>query len=54
MVLGSEEEEEDEDDEDEDDEEEQKSDGDMDEDDTLQTNMDEADKFRLPGAEEGE
>ncbi|XP_028280208.1 28S rRNA (cytosine(4447)-C(5))-methyltransferase [Parambassis ranga] len=39
---------------DEDDEEQQGSDGDMDEEDALQSNIDDADKFRLPGAEEAE
>ncbi|XP_023119536.2 probable 28S rRNA (cytosine(4447)-C(5))-methyltransferase isoform X2 [Amphiprion ocellaris] len=42
------------DDEEEDDEEEQKSDAEMDEDDTIQTNTDEGERFRLPGAEESE
>ncbi|TDH11685.1 hypothetical protein EPR50_G00063160 [Perca flavescens] len=37
-----------------DDEEEKKSETDMDEEDTVQANMDEMDKFRLPGAEESE
>ncbi|XP_073341757.1 28S rRNA (cytosine(4447)-C(5))-methyltransferase [Pagrus major] len=42
------------DDDDDDEEEEQKSDADMDEEDTVQANIDEMDKFRLPGAEESE
>uniref|UniRef100_A0A3B3C259 NOP2 nucleolar protein homolog (yeast) n=1 Tax=Oryzias melastigma TaxID=30732 RepID=A0A3B3C259_ORYME len=61
MDLGSEdddddeEEEEEEDDDDDDDEkDEQQEDADMDEDDTLQTNADEVDRFRLPGPEESE
>ncbi|XP_035862089.1 probable 28S rRNA (cytosine(4447)-C(5))-methyltransferase isoform X1 [Sander lucioperca] len=37
-----------------DDEDEKKSEADMDEEDTVQANMDEMDKFRLPGAEESE
>ncbi|XP_032374538.1 28S rRNA (cytosine(4447)-C(5))-methyltransferase isoform X2 [Etheostoma spectabile] len=37
-----------------DDEEEKKSEADMDEEDTVQANMDEMDKFRLPGVEESE
>ncbi|XP_070768045.1 28S rRNA (cytosine(4447)-C(5))-methyltransferase [Enoplosus armatus] len=58
MGLGSDEdddddEEDDGDDDDEnDDEDEKKSDADMDEEDTVQTNIDEMDQFRLPGAEE--
>lgn len=48
----------DEDDEEEDDDEDggedDKSDADMEEDDTVQTNIDEMDQFRLPGAEESE
>ncbi|KAF3692062.1 putative 28S rRNA (cytosine-C(5))-methyltransferase [Channa argus] len=57
MALGSDEDETDEEEEgtDEDDEdEEEKSDGDIDGEDTVQTNIDEMDKFRLPGAEESE
>lgn len=46
--------EEDEDDDDDDDDDENKSDADMDEEDTVQANIDEMDKFRLPGAEESE
>ena len=53
MGLGSDDEEE-EDDDDDDDEEDKKSDADMDEEDTLQTNIDEMDQFRLPGKEETE
>lgn len=48
---GEEEEEEDGDDED---DEEEKSVGDMEEEDTVQTNIDEMDQFRLPGAEDSE
>ncbi|KAM4580406.1 28S rRNA (cytosine(4447)-C(5))-methyltransferase [Odontesthes bonariensis] len=54
LDLGSDEDEEEEEDDDDDDEDEQESDADMDEDDTVQTNTDEGDKFRLPGAEERE
>ncbi|KAK2844731.1 hypothetical protein Q5P01_011390 [Channa striata] len=59
MALESEEDDTDEEEEgvDEEDEEEDKSDGDMDEEDeedAVQTNIDEMDKFRLPGAEESE
>nr|XP_046255124.1 probable 28S rRNA (cytosine(4447)-C(5))-methyltransferase isoform X2 [Scatophagus argus] len=43
-----------EDDGDDSEEEENKSDADMDEEDTVQTNLDEMDQFRLPGAEESE
>uniref|UniRef100_A0A7N6AVQ8 SAM-dependent MTase RsmB/NOP-type domain-containing protein n=1 Tax=Anabas testudineus TaxID=64144 RepID=A0A7N6AVQ8_ANATE len=55
MGLESDEDEEEEDDDDEE-EEEEESDGDMDEEeeDTIQTNIDEMDQFRLPGAEESE
>lgn len=42
------------DDDDEDDDEGKKSDAEMDEEDTVQTNIDEMDQFRLPGAEERE
>lgn len=38
----------------EDDDEDDQSDGDMEEEDTVQANIDEMDKFRLPGAEEAE
>ncbi|KAF6735215.1 putative 28S rRNA (cytosine-C(5))-methyltransferase [Oryzias melastigma] len=58
MDLGSEddddEEEEEDDDDDDDEKDEQQEDADMDEDDTLQTNADEVDRFRLPGPEESE
>ncbi|XP_039973434.1 probable 28S rRNA (cytosine(4447)-C(5))-methyltransferase [Xiphias gladius] len=59
MAVGSdevydEEEEDSEGDDDDDDDDEEKSDADMDEEDTLQTNIDEMDKFRLPRAEESE
>ncbi|XP_040900115.1 probable 28S rRNA (cytosine(4447)-C(5))-methyltransferase [Toxotes jaculatrix] len=54
-TMALDEDDDDDDDEDEDDdEEEEKSDDDMDEEDTVQTNIDEMDKFRLPGAEESE
>ncbi|XP_044064833.1 probable 28S rRNA (cytosine(4447)-C(5))-methyltransferase [Siniperca chuatsi] len=49
MALGSDDDDEEDDD---DDEEEKKSDADMDDEDTVQTNIDEMDQFRLPGAEE--
>ncbi|XP_008296407.1 28S rRNA (cytosine(4447)-C(5))-methyltransferase [Stegastes partitus] len=52
LDLESDDDEEDDDDDDDDDDDEQKSDAD--EDDTIQTNTDEGDKFRLPGAEESE
>ncbi|XP_056236189.1 probable 28S rRNA (cytosine(4447)-C(5))-methyltransferase [Seriola aureovittata] len=57
MALGSDDDDEEEDDEgddDDDDDDEEKSDADMDEEDTVQTNIDEMDIFRLPGAEETE
>lgn len=44
----------DDDDEDDDVEGEKKSDADTDEEDTVQANIDEMDRFRLPGAEESE
>lgn len=44
----------DDDEEDDDGDDENKSDSDMDEEDTVQANIDEMDKFRLPGAEESE
>ncbi|MED6238932.1 rRNA (cytosine-C5-)-methyltransferase nop2 [Ataeniobius toweri] len=50
MALSSDEDEE----EDDDDKNEQKSDSDMDEEDTIQTNIDDVDNFRLPSAEESE
>lgn len=53
-LESDEDEDEEEEDDDDDDEEEQKSDADMDEDDNIQTNTDEGDRFRLPGAEESE
>ncbi|CAN9513714.1 unnamed protein product [Ophioblennius macclurei] len=46
-------EDEEEDDDDDDEEGEEKSDADMDEEDTVQANIDDDEKFRLPGAEEG-
>uniref|UniRef100_A0A3B4UAH5 NOP2 nucleolar protein n=1 Tax=Seriola dumerili TaxID=41447 RepID=A0A3B4UAH5_SERDU len=54
MALGSDDDDEEEDDEGDDDDDEEKSDADMDEEDTVQTNIDEMDKFRLPGAEDTE
>lgn len=59
MDLGSDDDDDDDDDEeeekdDDDEDDEDKSDGDMEEEDTVQTNIDEMDKFRLPGAEEAE
>ncbi|XP_042345256.1 probable 28S rRNA (cytosine(4447)-C(5))-methyltransferase [Plectropomus leopardus] len=61
LALGSDEDVDDDDDDDDDDEEDEdedeegkKSDADMDEEDTVQANIDEMDKFRLPGAEESE
>ncbi|KAG7217002.1 hypothetical protein INR49_001656 [Caranx melampygus] len=61
MDLGCDDDDDDDDDEEEeegeeedDDDDEDKSDGDMDEEDTVQTNIDDMDKFRLPGAEEAE
>ncbi|XP_047455137.1 probable 28S rRNA (cytosine(4447)-C(5))-methyltransferase [Mugil cephalus] len=54
MALESDEDDdEEEDDDDDDDKDEQKSDDDMEEKDTLQSNIDDMDKFTLPGAEEG-
>lgn len=56
MALGSDEDDDDDeeenDDDDNEDDEEKKSDADMDEEDTVQTNIDDVDEFRLPGAEE--
>ncbi|XP_076594326.1 28S rRNA (cytosine(4447)-C(5))-methyltransferase [Chaetodon auriga] len=55
MGLESDDDDDDEEEDDDDEEEEEnKSDADMDEEDTIQTNMDEIDQFRLPGAEESE
>ncbi|XP_019948519.2 28S rRNA (cytosine(4447)-C(5))-methyltransferase [Paralichthys olivaceus] len=54
LALESDEDDDDEEDDDKDDVAEEKSDEDMDEEDTVQANMDEMDKFRLPGAEESE
>jgi len=53
-TMGLESDEDDDDDEEEDDDDENKSDADMDEEDTVQANIDEMDKFRLPGTEESE
>lgn len=53
MDQGSDDDDDDED-EDDDDNDEEKSDADMEEEDTVQTNIDEMDNFRLPGAEESE
>ena len=52
--MGLESDDDDEDEEEEEEEEEQKSDADTDEEDTVQANIDEMDRFRLPGAEESE
>ena len=56
MGLESDDDDDDDDDDDEDDdgEGEQKSDADTDEEDTVQANIDEMERFRLPGAEESE
>uniref|UniRef100_A0A3P8WXE7 NOP2 nucleolar protein homolog (yeast) n=1 Tax=Cynoglossus semilaevis TaxID=244447 RepID=A0A3P8WXE7_CYNSE len=54
MAEESDEDEDEEDEEGEDDDEDDQSDGDMEEEDTVQANIDEMDKFRLPGAEEAE
>lgn len=55
MDQGSDDDDDDEDeDDDDDDNDEEKSDADMEEEDTVQTNIDEMDNFRLPGAEESE
>lgn len=53
VVLESDDDDEDEDGDDEE-EENEKSDADMEEEDTVQTNIDDTDEFRLPGAEENE
>ncbi|XP_068179586.1 28S rRNA (cytosine(4447)-C(5))-methyltransferase [Antennarius striatus] len=53
-TMGIESDDDDEEEEDDKDEEEDKSDADMDEEDTLQTNIDEMDQFKLPRAEEHE
>lgn len=53
-ILGLDSDGEDDDDEEEEEEEDDRSDADMDEEDTVQTNIDDMDQFRLPGAEERE
>ncbi|XP_034553124.1 probable 28S rRNA (cytosine(4447)-C(5))-methyltransferase [Notolabrus celidotus] len=54
MPFGSDDDDDEDDEEDDDEEVEKKSDDEMDEEDTVQTNIDEMDQFRLPGAEESE
>lgn len=52
--MAEESDEDDDEEEGEDDDEDDQSDDDMEEEDTVQANIDEMDKFRLPGAEEAE
>lgn len=54
ITIESDEDDDDDEEDDDDDKEEEKSDADMDEEDTVQTNIEEIDTFKLPGAEESE